>query len=206
MAEDEKSVLKGSAVIPQEDGVLNPMETTSSKYLALKVELRAIETKLRSEMEKVRSEWTQWALTHAGNKVGKYEGVFASQDVEGKTHVKTVLVHLEYDNAPRQQLRLQRMLIINEAGAATKTGAEMSLGSYAEGNVVEDVQRSFPRISKYPFDSCRTIMWGGIGSIDFDKQTQEHPESAPNFAAIARQELGWLKQASGILKSSQRYY
>ncbi len=186
--------------------ITGAVETQASRYLTLQVEFRAAAAELRSEMEKVRSEWNEWALAHAEKKAGKYEGVFAVIGENGEVQAKKVLVHLEYDQTPRPQLRLHTMLIINESGIERKTGAEMSFGSFAEGNVVEETQRSFPRISKYPFESCRTIMWGGIGSIDFDKQTHDHPESAPNFAAMARTELGWLKQASGILKSSQRYY
>jgi hypothetical protein len=190
---------------PKSADITGAAETTASSYLTLQAEFRAAEAKLRSGMEVVRSEWSEWAFAHAENKVGKYEGVFALQNADGEVHVKTVLVHLEYDRAPKPQLRLHQMLIINETGAEKETGAEMSLGSFAMGNVVEGVQTSFPRIAIYPFESCRTIMWGGVGSIDFDKQTREHPKSAPDFSSMARQELAWLETASGILKPSQRY-
>ncbi len=181
----------------QEEG---SMSADIAEVLTMRRKLQAIEAGIVSEMSAVREHWRAWAHTQVDRRTGRFEGTFTGKDSDGKPLAKRVFVHLEYDSG-FPYTRLNMMYIADEAGwrqNGEAPGVMMNFATFSIGRVM------FGSSSRIKNE--RSISWGNIREIGFDGVTKEYPAEAPNFGAVARQELEWLKGASGSLEPTTRVF
>ena len=207
MPEDSASRPTGNG----QEGSLRATETPAFRILRarrLRRRVPTIERRLETDMETVRDSWEEWVLAQAGTETGRYEGTFTGDGTDGPI-TKDVSVQLEYHGIVHPKVGLHRMLILDGGRAPVKRGVELDRESFSTGIVIYDEERPllFPQIVPANDDTYKRITWGSLGSfpVTFNKWVEDHSEQAPDFAAVARQELDWFKAASGTLKPSERY-